>query len=203
MRTQGILLLVVSTCLFCGSVTTAAKSDSHAFPRKITVTHPEREGDKSKASTLRCNGTSLCEWGVFGIDLYQVALYLEAPSRSEREVIESNQVKHLELRFSRSLSKKLMQRAYRASFRANTKQDTDRYEERIDQFVRLIPAVKKGDRLAFTCFPGQGLEIRLGKTMLGRIPGDDFGRLFFRLYVGPVPPTKAVRRGLLGLSGNA
>jgi len=196
-------LLVASTCLSYGGVSAAAKSESHAFPRTITVTHPEREGDESKASTLRCNGTSPCEWGVFGIDLYQVALYLEAPSRNGREVIESDQVKHLELRFSRSLSKKLMQRAYRASFRANTKQDPDPFRQRIDQFVRLIPTVRKGDRLAFTCFPGQGLEIRLGKTMLGRIPGDDFGRLFFRLYVGPVPPTKMVRRGLLGLSGNA
>ena len=167
----------------------------------MEVVYREAEESEPNTFTLGRNGTGLCEWGLFKIDLYEAALYLQKPSNKEREVIESNQVKHLELRFLRDLSRKQMRRAYSASFRANTEDDPEPYQERIDRFVRLIPGVKRGDRLAFTCFPGRGLKIHLGKTLLGTIPGDDFGRLFMRLYVGPIPPTQAVRKGLLGLSG--
>jgi hypothetical protein len=200
MNTRKILLVLTGILLLGAAPATATGSEATAFPETITVVC---ETSEPNGIAVRRNGTSLCEWGVFKIDLYRVALYLERPSRNAREVIESDQVKHMELHFLRSLSKRQMRRAYRASFEANAAADLDRFQERIDRFVAMMPAVKKGEQLAFTCFPGQGLGIRHGRKILGRIPGDDFGQLFFRLYVGSIPPTPEVRKGLLGLPGNA
>ena len=193
--------MLTTICITLGSAATAARDQAPVFPKMMEVINREAEESEPNKVTLRRNGTGLCEWGLFQIDLYEAALYLQNPSNKAREVIESNQVKRLELRFLRDLSRKQMRRAYSAAFRANTEDESEPYQERIDRFVRLIPGVKKGNRLAFTCFPGRGLEIRLGKTLLDTIPGDDFGRLFMQLYVGPIPPTQAVRKGLLGLSG--
>lgn len=191
---------VVTVCLMLGSTQAFAASESPVFPKSITVTWSATQESEPNVFTLLCNGTGLCEWGLFRIDLYEAALYLENVSRSARGVIESDQVKQVRLHFVRGLTKKQMQRAYNASFRANAKDELNRYQPRIDRFVRMIPAVKKGDCLTFTYFPGRGLEVRRGKTVLVSIPGNDFGRLFLSLYVGSIPPTQDLKKGLLGLS---
>ena len=199
MRTHRLGFLLIALTLCSSEVAMAGKAETPLFPTLITVPSPESQEGESEKIALRCNGTALCEWGVLRIDLYKAALYLEEPSKTAKEVIESDQVKQIRLHFVRRLMRKQMQRAYRASFEANAGEDIGRYRQRIDRFIRLVPEVKRGDCLIFTCFPGQGLEIRLGDRLLGQIPGNDFGRLFVRLYVGSLPPTKEVRRGLLGL----
>lgn len=202
MQPHKTVMLVIGMCLFGSSLTIAANIETPTFPKTLTLTSRESNDGEPNIFTLRCNGIGLCEWGILRIDLYKAALYLEQPSATARTVIESNQVKQIRLHFLRSLTQKQMQRAYRASFEMNAERDLDRCRQRIDRFIRLIPGVKKGDCLTFTSLPTRGLEIRLGSRLLGRIPGDDFGRLFVRLYVGAIPPTPKVRQGLLGLAKN-
>jgi hypothetical protein len=186
-------------CLLLVSVLVAGESEPPRFPQAIELQLQTPEQEEAETFTVRRNGIGLCEWGLLRIDLYEAALYLERPSRKAEEVIDSNQVKHLRLHFVRRLTEKQMHRAYRASFHVNAAKEREPYQERIDRFIQLIPAVDKGDTLTFTSFPERWLEIRRSDKLLGRIEGDDFARLFFRMYVGPHPPTEALRRGLLGI----
>jgi hypothetical protein len=200
MRPARIRLCLVLSGLLASIGSADEQGDRPPFPERIVITHQETEEDEPVEFALQRNGIGLCEWGLLRIDLYRAALYLEKPTNCDREVVNSNQAKHIRLHFVRGLTRKQMRRAYAAAFRANVGDEADRYEKRIEQFIRLIPQVKNGDLLAFTCVPGHGLEIQHVDKRLGRIPGDDFAALFIRLYVGPKPPTEDLKRGLLGLA---
>jgi hypothetical protein len=189
-----------------GTATAWADDDGEkSFPKRIRVEVPEEDSTEGEPNTITLvrNGVGLCEWGWFRIDLYRAALYLEEISRDPNEIIRSEQAKKLHLVFSRSLSKEQSERAFVASFRANAKENLPRYQRRLDQLCSMMRDVRKGDSLTFTYLPGRGLESHFRGKSLGVIKGDDFARMFFKLYVGPIPPTQALRNGLIGLTEQA
>ncbi|MGE3965518.1 MAG: chalcone isomerase family protein [Planctomycetota bacterium] len=144
------------------------------------------------------NGVGLCEWGMFAIDLYRAALYLERVSSDAAEVLASEQVKRIELVFSRDLSRSQMQRAYRAAFAANAGDGLSALADRIDRLCEWLSSVRAGDRVTFTCVPGSGVQVEIRGERLGTLTGDDFARATVALYIGAHPPDPQLKRGLLG-----
>lgn len=201
MTRRRITLCIVVVTL-AGTVPTQANQRSEdVFPRQIRVkTEPADANAPAEQIALVRNGVGLCEWGLFRVDLYRAALYLEDVCRDPNRIIRSEQAKRLHLVFSRSLSRRQSERAFVASFRANAGDELPRYQKRLDQLCSMMRDVRKGDSLVFTYVPGRGLESHFRGRSLGVIRGDDFARMFFTLYVGPIPPTPALRKGLLGLS---
>ena len=49
-------------------------------------------------------------------------------------------------------------------------------------------------RWAFTWLPGQGLQMKVDGNVRGVIPGEDFASVFFRIWLGPRPPNRGLRR---------
>lgn len=148
---------------------------------------------------LRQNGVGLCEWGVFGINLYKAALWVEVPASDPDRLLEANPAKQLELLFCRKLSEKQMRKAYKSSFKANaTDEEKEKYAAEIEQFLAALGAVKKNERLTMSHAPGQGIVLTTGEETTGPLGDDGFATLLFRLYLGEKPPTKQLRRQLLG-----
>ena len=148
--------------------------------------------------TLKKNGEALCEWGIFGLDLYRVALWVESPSSEPEVLLQQNTVRCLELHFVRALSQKQMRKAYRESIKANQPADKEELKTSIGNFLESVDAAAKGSKMRLTCLPGKGLEIQQGKKKT-LIPGNrEFLDLILKLYIGNKPPTPAVARGLLG-----
>lgn len=177
------------------------------FPKTIEIDSVDRgeatPGQDSEPAppvftTLHLNGAGLCEWGIFGIDLYWAALYLEEKTGDSKTVIASEQTKSFHMHFVRSLTREQMQEAYTASIKINAGKNLARYEKRLDQFVNLLTAMNEGDDLVFVFRPGRGLQVFVRDRLRGTIEGDDFGRLFFKLYFGPNPPDENLKKGLLG-----
>ena len=159
------------------------------FPVEITVAE----------TPLVRNGVGLCEWGIFEINLYHAALWVEVPCSDPGKILAADAMKRIELEFCRKLSRKQMRKAYRTSFDANTTEEERKtHEKSIATFLETIDAVKKGERLTMTHLPGKGLVIEDGTRTIGPLGGDAFARLLFRLYLGEKPPTKQLRRQLLG-----
>jgi hypothetical protein len=68
------------------------------------------------------------------------------------------------------------------------------------QVFGTIPMVKNGDTITFDYVPGVGSSAYVNKTRLGEVlPGDQFARVFFRIWLGEQPVQESLKRELLGL----
>lgn len=146
---------------------------------------------------LQLNGLGLRTKVVFKV--YVGALYLEKTSKDGLEIAASEQVKRIELTFLRGVDGADVAKAISDGFANNAGDALPAIKERIARFEKLIPDVKKGDRLAFTYRPGKGVEVEAGGKAAGAIEGKDFGDALLRVWLGPKPSDKALKDGLLGL----
>ena len=58
---------------------------------------------------------------------------------------------------------------------------------RLDQLNALYKDVEVGDRYRLTYLPGEGTTVRLNGEALGTIPGADFARDYFSIWLGENP----------------
>lgn len=149
---------------------------------------------------LLCNGQGLCEWGVFGIDLYTAAFYCERPTRDFATALTPDQRTVFHLHFVRSLTGAQLAEAYTASTKVNTGDRFGDFAAPLQQLVAAMQTVQAGDRYTFFGAPGQGLTIARNGAVVGKVFDDAFRRLFVQLYLGDQPPTAALRKALLGTS---
>ncbi len=146
---------------------------------------------------LELNGLGLRTKVVFKV--YVGGLYLEKPSSDGMAIAASEQLKRMELVFLRGVDGADVAKAIADGFANNAGEVLPAIKERIARFEKLIPDVKKGDKLAFTYRPGKGVEVEGGGKTLGTIEGKDFADALFRVWLGPKPSDEALKKGLLGL----
>ncbi len=152
----------------------------------------EFEGKK-----LELNGLGLRTKVVFKV--YVAGLYLEKTSGDGMQIAASEQVKRIELVFLRAVGGADVAKAITEGFTNNAGPVLPALKDRIAKFGKLIPDVKKGDRLLFVYRPGTGIEVLAGGKAAGSVEGKDFADALFRVWLGPKPSDKALKAGLLGL----
>ena len=179
----------ISVALALLATVALASPPAGTFPKQVQV-------DKK---SLKRNGTGLCEWGFFQIDLYHAALYLESASKDAKKILESKQAKRIHLYFVRDLTTKQLRKAWTAAFEVNAGRDYKAYAKRIAQLNGWMRDIKDGQSMVFTHKPGVGLHVRIHDTDKGTIKGDDFARMFFTLYLGDHPPDEDLEKGLLSI----
>ena len=69
--------------------------------------------------------------------------------------------------------------------------------ERAQRLYDVMETVHAGDRVVLDYVPGKGLSIYMKGQLKDTIEGADFMRAVWTLYIGPVPPSKKLKRGLL------
>jgi Chalcone isomerase-like len=164
--------------------------------RKEGVTMPDtiRVGDKQ----LTLNGMGLREATWLKIDVYVAGLYLEHVSSNPNEIITSNQTKRMVMQFVRDVDRKDIVKAWSEGFARNATAPLPMLKARIDQLNAWMTDCPDGSVLVFTYVPGKGVFVDFNGRRKGVIAGDDFARSLFAIWVGPHPPTKDLRTGLLG-----
>lgn len=145
---------------------------------------------------LSLNGLGLRTKVVFKV--YVAGLYLEKTSADGLEIAASEQIKRMDLVFLRGVDGADVAKAIADGFTNNAGEALPAIKERIEKFGKLIPNVKKGDKLSFIYRPGAGVEVQGGGKTLGAIEGKDFGDALLRVWLGPNPSDKALKAGLLG-----
>jgi hypothetical protein len=83
-------------------------------------------------------------------------------------------------------------------FRGAAGADYEKLAPRFEKLKKVLPAPKSGDTFSITYQPGSGLDIRHGQKHLLRAAGADFARAIFLIWLGPKPPNKGLKAGLLG-----
>ena len=158
------------------------------FPNSVTVA-----GER-----LSLNGLGIREATVFNVDVYVAALYVATRARTADALLDLTHPIVLHLRFVRDVDQDTMNEALVQGFTRNAGGNRAALQARIDQLQRWVPNLTEGMNMVFTWLPGTGLQMKVDGRVLGTIPGDDFASVFFRIWLGPQPPNRGLRTGLLG-----
>lgn len=158
------------------------------FPNSVTVA-----GER-----LSLNGLGIREATVFNVDVYVAALYVATRARTADALLDLTHPIVLQLRFVRDVDQDTMNEALVQGFTRNAGGNRAALQARIDQLQRWVPNLTDGMNMVFTWTPGQGLQMKVDGRVLGVIPGEDFASVFFRIWLGPQPPNRGLRTGLLG-----
>ena len=148
--------------------------------------------------TLVLNGLGLREATVLMVDVYVAGLYIETKSSDPKAILEANQTKQLVMRFVRSVGKEKLAEAWTEGFDKNAGDQRAALASDLAKLNAAMTDVKKEDRITLTYQPDTGVTVSVKGKDDVVIPGADFQRVLFSIWLGPNPPNVSLREGLLG-----
>lgn len=166
----------------------------------VGVTHPGKA--VAGGAELTLNGLGLREATLFKVDVYVAALYLEKRLASGKEILDSAGPKKLVLKFVRDVSKDEISGAWSEGFEKTAGGDLEKLMDRIAKLNGWMTDMTSGDSLTFTYMAktatDSNIEINVNGIRKGTIPGNDFAKAFFAIWLGSEPPNEGLKTGLLG-----
>jgi hypothetical protein len=151
-----------------------------------------------RGQNLVLNGLGVREASVLHVDVYVAGLYVPQRSSDPSQILRADEPKVVSLVFVHDVRRDQMTKAWQEGFQKNAGNRLGALQPRIDLLNGWMADMKKGDTLAFTYVPGQGVEVRAGGAVKGTIPGDDFAQTLFAIWLGPHPPNAGLKAGMLG-----
>jgi hypothetical protein len=148
--------------------------------------------------TLVLNGMGLREATVLMVDVYVAGLYVETKSSDPAVLLGADQPKQLVMRFVRSVGKEKLSEAWTEGFDKNAGDKRAALSAGLATLNGTMADVKKEDRITLTYLPDSGVTVSVKGKDAAVIPGDDFQRVLFSIWLGPTPPNVSLREGLLG-----
>ena len=184
MRNALVALVAICLALPAAAGTLAGVS----LPDQVSV------GDK----TLVLNGLGLREATVLMVDVYVAGLYVEVKSSDPAAILAPQQSKQLVMRFMRSLGKEKLTEAWTEGFDKNAGDQRAALAADLAMLNAAMIDVRKEDRITLTYQPDKGVAVSVRGKADVVIPGADFQRVLFLIWLGPKPPNVSLREGLLG-----
>ena len=173
--------------MLLGGAAFAAKKEGVTLPDTVTV----------EGKDLVLNGLGVREATVFNVNVYVAGLYLEAKSSDGNAIAASEQVKRIDLVFVRDVDKDDITDAWASGFKKNGG-DMAALKDRLSKLNSWMSDIKEKDVLSFSYVPTKGVTVSLKGQVKGTIEGADFAKAVFSNFVGPNPPNKGLKNGLLG-----
>ncbi|MBA7560526.1 hypothetical protein ES708_02152 [subsurface metagenome] len=157
------------------------------------------------SETLTIKGTSCKLVGVgirkkLVINVYLGGLYMAQPSTAADEVISSDQTKRMMLHFLyKEVTAEQLIEAWNEGFEKNAGQSVSALKEKIALFNSFFTeSAKKGEMIIITYLPGEGTQVVINGNLKGTIEGTDFMKALFSIWFGQFPPSKGLKKGMLG-----
>jgi hypothetical protein len=127
---------------------------------------------------------------------YVAALYLEAGTPTEN-VLE-DVPKRLELEYFWSIAGEKFGPVAESALERNLDATSfERLRPRVEALHEKYQDVKPGDRYALTYLPEEGTELAKNGVRLALVPGEDFARAYFGIWLGEAPLDRDLRDQLL------
>lgn len=152
---------------------------------------------KAANGDLVLNGLGLRKATIFKVRVYVAGLYLAEKSSDAANILGADRPWRLELRFVRDVDASDMKDALHEGFE-DTGADLAPLESRIDKLVAMFGDFSEGQKLSFMYDPGAGTAVALDGQSKGSIEGFDFASTLLAIWLGPNPPNKDIKAGLLG-----
>ena len=150
------------------------------------------------AHTLTLNGQGLRKATLFKVKVYVAGLYLAEPSGDAARILGSDQPWRLGLTFLRDVGASQIREAWEQGFENNAGRESDVLGERIATLGGWMEDMEKGATLTFSYRPSAGVEVMVGETTKGSLTGADFAAALLSIFLGPMPPNRELKAGLLG-----
>ena len=151
-----------------------------------------------EGKTLVLNGLGLREATFLRVDVYVAGLYLEEKSEDGGEILAADGARRLSMRFVRSVSREDQVKHWSEGFEKNANKELPALRDRIRTLESWMVDVNEDDTITITYVPEKGTTVEIRGKVAGTIPGADFGRAMFSLWLGPSPPNSGLKDGLLG-----
>jgi len=160
------------------------------------VSFPEQL--QAEGATLKLNGLGLRQATFLKVNVYVAALYVAQTSTDPSAILNSSAPKELILHFVRDVGRSDLNKGWQEGFEKNARSRFPALKDRIEAFKGLMADMKAGQRLRLVHKPGPGVQVDVDKVLKGTIKGDDFARALFSIWLGPEPPNRELKAGLLG-----
>jgi hypothetical protein len=131
---------------------------------------------------------------VWGFDVYDARLWALPGFKPDRL---TTQPFALELAYLRDFSSKDIAERSLKEMRRLANISDDQAKIWIEEMMRVIPDVKKGDRLMGIHRPGMGLQMLVNGKVSGEIRDTEFSRLFFGIWLSPKTSEPKMRAALI------
>ena len=135
----------------------------------------------------------------YWMDMYVGALYLTAKSKNAADIISANTSMTIRMCIVSGLitSDKMMS-AVREGFEKSTGGKQAAFKDKIDQFQKgFSDPIKKGDVFDIV-YTSETISIYKNSTLKVEIPGFDFKKAVFGIWIGEEPADSDLKEGMLG-----
>lgn len=162
------------------------------------VTIPRTMTFENKTLELNGAGSRSKMW----MEVYIQALYLSQLSQNPKEIINDNIEMSIRIEITSSLvSSGKLTRALNAGFEKSAGTDIANYKPRMELLKKfLADDITKGDVFELTYSPSDSsIWVIKNKELKGKIPGFDFKKVFFGIWLGDKPVDDVLKNNLLGI----
>ena len=157
------------------------------------VTFPDTATVGGKA--VKLNGMGVRVAYIF-VKVYVAGLYLEQTTKDAQTAIRTDEPKRMILQFLRDVDHDEMVSKMKDGF-ANTASKA--LQPQVDQFSGYFTEpLKEGSQAIFDYVPGTGTTVTISGQGKGTIPGPDFMKALWGIWLGDKPADAGLKAGLLG-----
>jgi hypothetical protein len=155
---------------------------------------------KKENADLVLNGAGIRKKVIF--KLYVAGLYLKEKTKDASEIIPADKPMLMRLTItSRLISSSNMSEAIEEGFKKSMNGNTAPLQGMIDLFINTFKKeeIKGGDVFEIGYTPNLGVQTYKNGKYQGVIPGLDFKKALFGIWLSPNPVDSDLKKGLLGL----
>ena len=136
----------------------------------------------------------------FFMKVYESSLYLVSPSSNADEIINTDAPMSIRIDVMSSLvTPDAMKTALNEGLAKSTGNNTGPIVKEIDQLNGAFNTeVSSGDFYEFTYLPGSGTHLLKNSIYIDKIPGLEFKKAFFGIYLSKNPTQKSLKKAMLG-----
>ena len=135
------------------------------------------------------------------LKLYTAGLYLAAKSNNAGEIKDADKTIAIQLTItSGMINSNNMSEAIQEGFGKSLKGNTAPLQSKIDQFITTFKkeAIKEGDVFELWYVSGEGVKSFKNGKLQSTIPGLDFKKALFGIWLSDTPVDEDLKKGLLG-----
>ena len=147
---------------------------------------------------LVLNGMGIREATALQVDVYVAGLYVPTRGRDAEALLAGDTPRRVVMHMVRDVSREDAIEGFTTGLRNNNPNDTAALAPAASRLRTMFQAMHVGDVVTITYVPGTGTEITINGQSRGTVEGALFGRAIFRNFIGPRPPNRGLRVGLLG-----
>ncbi len=147
---------------------------------------------------LVLNGTGLRK--KLFIKVYAAGLYLKEKQSDPAAVIQKDQPMAIRMHFIYDgVTSEQLVETWNEGFSAATGGQTAPLQDRISAFNALFKEkARKGDRYDLVYLPEAGVTLYINEKSTGTVPGLDFKKALFGIWLGEKPADSGLKAGMLG-----